>query len=245
MTLLSSMYQNIQSACFDKCVEDNDEPFLTIKEGKCYRNCITKISYFYPTLHRNLENAKFHDLNKETREARIDHGVPQPSWHLDLDLWNHFYLNIFSFRYATHWPVVNIDFSSLYVYITFISPLWCPLVLTNPVKRAIIWIMTPTYCSYGVSTNEVANDMLVYTTFITIYVFIYKQPDHHWPVLVDVTLDLFKSCRYFQRASLTEVFWVLFWTIFTLEFTPFCLLFIWKAWEWSYALCYYEISCRK
>ena len=50
MHLLTTFYTNMQDACFDKCAEDNDFTFLSIREGKCFRNCVTKASYYYPTL---------------------------------------------------------------------------------------------------------------------------------------------------------------------------------------------------
>ena len=43
--------------CFDSCAEKADMPFMSVKEGLCFRNCITKFSSWFPTLRGNVENA--------------------------------------------------------------------------------------------------------------------------------------------------------------------------------------------
>ena len=85
MTLLTSMYQQLQGQCFKKCVDDNDVAFMTINEGKCFRNCMTKMSYFHPTLRRNLEGARFYELDAETKAKREELGVPEPDFTLGFD----------------------------------------------------------------------------------------------------------------------------------------------------------------
>ena len=59
MHMLTTFFTNMQDSCYDKCAEDNDFTFLSIREGKCFRNCITKVSYYYPTLKTNLKDASF------------------------------------------------------------------------------------------------------------------------------------------------------------------------------------------
>ena len=52
--LLTSFYSSMHDACFDKCSSNNDLTFLSIQEGRCFRNCLTKVSYYYPTIKTNL-----------------------------------------------------------------------------------------------------------------------------------------------------------------------------------------------
>ena len=85
MTTFASLYQQLHGGCFARCVEDNDQAFMTITEGKCFRNCMTKMSYFYPTLRKNLENSPYHAIDAETRAAREELGIPQPDYSLGFD----------------------------------------------------------------------------------------------------------------------------------------------------------------
>lgn len=61
---------------------------LTVQEGYCFRNCITKISTWLPTLDGNLQNAAFHYYNKKTEELKGNQGnalFEQP-WEVEREL---------------------------------------------------------------------------------------------------------------------------------------------------------------
>lgn len=49
----------IHSTCFDLVALRDDVPFLTVKEGMQFRNCVTKISNWIPTLTANLKTSAF------------------------------------------------------------------------------------------------------------------------------------------------------------------------------------------
>ena len=54
------MSEALHENCFDICATRAPElPFLSLQEGLCFRNCVTKFSVFYPTLKRNLETADY------------------------------------------------------------------------------------------------------------------------------------------------------------------------------------------
>ena len=54
------MSEALHDNCFDICATKAPElPFLSVQEGTCMRNCITKFSVFYPTLRINLEHADY------------------------------------------------------------------------------------------------------------------------------------------------------------------------------------------
>ena len=58
--LVGHLAESLQSQCFLKCERVGTElPFLSVQEGLCFRNCLTKFSVFYPTLQVNLEHADF------------------------------------------------------------------------------------------------------------------------------------------------------------------------------------------
>tara|TARA_B110000305_G_C18961626_1_gene413026 strand:+ start:148 stop:507 length:360 start_codon:yes stop_codon:yes gene_type:complete len=78
MHMLTTFFTNMQDSCYDKCAEDNDFTFLSIREGKCFRNCITKVSYYYPTLKTNLKDASFRYQDELTEKIRVKQGRPTP-----------------------------------------------------------------------------------------------------------------------------------------------------------------------
>jgi hypothetical protein len=60
---LSNLAEMFTDQCFTKCSEVEDVPCLTIQEGLCFRNCMTKFCTWYPTLKANLVDAPhtFHE----------------------------------------------------------------------------------------------------------------------------------------------------------------------------------------
>ena len=56
---LGHMAEELHNTCYDMCYEDTGLPLMTLPEGKCFRNCITKFSVFYPTLKDNMEHSSF------------------------------------------------------------------------------------------------------------------------------------------------------------------------------------------
>ena len=60
------MSEALHESCFGICAtQQPDLPFLSVSEGLCFRNCITKFSVFYPTLRRNLESADFRHYEQQ------------------------------------------------------------------------------------------------------------------------------------------------------------------------------------
>ncbi len=60
------MSEALHENCFGICANQQpDLPFLSVGEGLCFRNCITKFSIFYPTLRQNLETADFHHYDQQ------------------------------------------------------------------------------------------------------------------------------------------------------------------------------------
>ena len=49
----------VHMSCLELCGQRTDVPFLTIKEGTSFRNCITKFGAVYPMVRRNLDNSAF------------------------------------------------------------------------------------------------------------------------------------------------------------------------------------------
>ena len=63
---LGAMSEALHSNCFELCATRAPElPFLSVQEGLCFRNCLTKFSVFYPTLKQNLESADYHHYNQQ------------------------------------------------------------------------------------------------------------------------------------------------------------------------------------
>ena len=74
--LMTSFYTSMHDACYDKCAQNNDLTFLSIQEGKCFRNCLTKVSYYYPTIQTNLQGAAFKHQDELTNKLKAKHGLP-------------------------------------------------------------------------------------------------------------------------------------------------------------------------
>ena len=55
LTLAASFMEHTHDRCFDMCEQANDLTFLSIPEGKCFRNCITKIGYLLPAVHKSFQ----------------------------------------------------------------------------------------------------------------------------------------------------------------------------------------------
>ena len=68
----SSFAKHTMQGCYKKCVEREDVPFLTVPEGLCFRNCITKMAVFMPTLRENMENTQASHLAQQYS----DHVMP-------------------------------------------------------------------------------------------------------------------------------------------------------------------------
>ncbi len=63
--ILGYMSEALHDSCYEICATRAPElPFLSVQEGSCMRNCITKFSVFYPTLRVNLESADYRHNEK-------------------------------------------------------------------------------------------------------------------------------------------------------------------------------------
>ncbi len=63
--ILGYMSETLHENCYDICATRAPElPFLSVQEGSCMRNCVTKFSVFYPTLKMNLEHADYRQTEK-------------------------------------------------------------------------------------------------------------------------------------------------------------------------------------
>ena len=78
MHMVTSLYSNVHEACFDKCAVNNELTFMSVNEGKCFRNCITKFSYWHPTLGQNLKDASFRLQDELTEKIRAKNGDATP-----------------------------------------------------------------------------------------------------------------------------------------------------------------------
>lgn len=56
---LGHMAEALHENCFEICGNKSELPFLSVQEGLCFRNCMTKFAVFYPTLRQNLDHADF------------------------------------------------------------------------------------------------------------------------------------------------------------------------------------------
>lgn len=72
LTILS---RELQENCFNACATDNQTTFLTIKEGMCFRNCITKFSLWYATYGDASQDAAWRDNRRQLDAAA---GVTEP-----------------------------------------------------------------------------------------------------------------------------------------------------------------------
>ncbi len=60
------MSEALHENCYDICATKAPElPFLSVQEGNCVRNCMTKFSVFYPTLQQNLAHADFRHYEQQ------------------------------------------------------------------------------------------------------------------------------------------------------------------------------------
>ena len=60
------MTEALHENCYDICATKAPQlPFLSVQEGSCLRNCITKFSVFYPTLRNNLATADFRHFEQQ------------------------------------------------------------------------------------------------------------------------------------------------------------------------------------
>ena len=66
--VIGHMAEMLQENCFDICGNKSDMPFLSVSEGLCFRNCVTKFAVFYPTLQVNLAEADFRFYEKQLIE---------------------------------------------------------------------------------------------------------------------------------------------------------------------------------
>ena len=71
--------------CFEKCATDNDLTFLSIQEAKCFRNCIAKYSYFYPSLSFNLRDSGFMYQSRVNENLKKKHGIPTADMSIDIE----------------------------------------------------------------------------------------------------------------------------------------------------------------
>ena len=81
---VTSLFSNVHDACYDKCATNNDLTFMSVQEGKAFRNCITKFSYWYPTLGTNLKDASFRLQDKMTEDIKRKNGEPIPDLNITI-----------------------------------------------------------------------------------------------------------------------------------------------------------------
>lgn len=65
---LASLTEHLHDACFNQCGKRDDVPFMTVQEGLCYRNCVTKFSVWYPTLGENIKDSATMHNNRRIEE---------------------------------------------------------------------------------------------------------------------------------------------------------------------------------
>lgn len=77
--IIGHMAEELHTECYDICAFDTQLPLLSMPEGKCFRNCITKFSVFYPTLQNNIQHsaASFY-FDKYTEESLKKHPNLKP-----------------------------------------------------------------------------------------------------------------------------------------------------------------------
>ena len=81
MTMMTSMVEHTQDVCYDMCAQDNDLTFLSIKEARCFRNCVTKTGYLMPALQKSFRQAEqpsFVYQQELTEKLREKFGKPTP-----------------------------------------------------------------------------------------------------------------------------------------------------------------------
>ena len=65
--------------CYDVCQQENELAFLSIQEGRCFRNCISKLSFFYPSLNKSLVGSGYQNTEQELEEYRNSKGYFTPN----------------------------------------------------------------------------------------------------------------------------------------------------------------------
>ena len=86
---MTSKIEHTQDACYDMCEQDNNLTFLGIQEGKCFRNCVTKIGYMVPALQKSFthgDQPSFAYQQSLTAQLREKYGKPLPNLSLMSDL---------------------------------------------------------------------------------------------------------------------------------------------------------------
>lgn len=67
--VLEAMAESLHSNCYEACgQQSNDLTFLSLSEGLCFRNCLTKFGVFFPTLRQNLQSAEYQHITKRNLE---------------------------------------------------------------------------------------------------------------------------------------------------------------------------------
>ena len=56
---LASFLENVHDSCYQQCSTNNSFTFLSVKEGKCFRNCITKVTYHHPSLKMSVRDTAY------------------------------------------------------------------------------------------------------------------------------------------------------------------------------------------
>ena len=51
---LTQWAQASHEACFDLCEQNNELTFMSIEEGSCMRNCVSKLNFMTPYLNKRL-----------------------------------------------------------------------------------------------------------------------------------------------------------------------------------------------
>ena len=77
MTDTTHWLESAHNACFDVCEQNNELTFLSIQEGKCFRNCISKLNFLTPHFGKQYIGTAFEQRWNDYREARADAGYPE------------------------------------------------------------------------------------------------------------------------------------------------------------------------
>ena len=85
---MTDFSRSVHMNCFDSCAQRQDVPLLTVGEGLCFRNCITKFSTWLPTVEGNLQNAAFHYYNRKAEEIRGSKGnaLYEDPWEVEREM---------------------------------------------------------------------------------------------------------------------------------------------------------------
>jgi len=67
---LGHMMEHLQAECLGVCEQDNMVPILSLQEGFCLRNCMSKFSNAYSLLGRNMESTNANYLYNEYMETQ-------------------------------------------------------------------------------------------------------------------------------------------------------------------------------